>query len=142
MMVASNNVVEKIKEFEGFRACAYKCPAGIWTIGYGHTSGVKKGDKISKERAEKFLREDLKKCYPVIMKCRGDFNQNQFDSLCSFVFNLGSRKFESSTLYKVLQKDRFSDEVGKQIRRWVYSGKSVLKGLVKRREWEAQNYYA
>lgn len=140
-MEASNGLIEKLKEFEGFRPESYLCPAGVWTIGYGHTSGVKRGDIVTEERAEEYLRSDLEKVYPVVRKCRDDFNQHQFDALCSFVFNLGVGNFEGSTLYKVLRRDKDSEEVGKQIRRWVYCNGKVLGGLKKRREWEARYYY-
>lgn len=140
-MEASKELIEKLKEFEGFRPKAYLCPAGVWTIGYGHTSGVRCGDIVTEESAEEFLRSDLEKVYPVVRKCRYDFNQHQFDALCSFVFNLGSGNFKGSTLYKVLRKDKNSEEVGKQIKRWVYCNGKVLSGLVKRREWEARYYY-
>ena len=140
-MKASNELIEKLKEFEVFRSKAYLCPAGVWTIGYGHTFGVKRGDIVTKECAEDFLHRDLESVYPIVRKCRQDFNQHQFDALCSFVFNIGSGKFKSSTLYKVLRKDKDSEEVGNQIRRWVYCKGKVLDGLVKRREWEARYYY-
>lgn len=140
-MEASKELIEKLKEFEGFRPKAYLCPAGVWTIGYGHTSRVRCGDIVTEESAEELLRSDLENVYPVVRKCRYDFNQHQFDALCSFVFNLGIGNFEGSTLYKVLRKDKDSEEVGKQIRRWVYCNGKVLTGLVKRREWEARYYY-
>lgn len=140
-MEASKELIEKLKEFEGFRSKAYLCPAGVWTIGYGHTSGVRCGDIVTEESAEEYLRSDLEKVYPIVRKCRYDFNQHQFDALCSFVFNLGGGNFEGSTLYKVLCKDKDSEEVGKQIRRWVYCNGKVLAGLKKRREWEARYYY-
>lgn len=141
MMEASKELIEKLKEFEGFRSKAYLCPAGVWTIGYGHTFGVRCGDIVTEESAEEFLRSDLEKIYPVVRKCRYDFNQHQFDALCSFVFNLGVGNFKGSTLYKVLRKDKDSEEVGNQIRRWVYCNGKVLDGLKKRREWEARYYY-
>jgi lysozyme len=140
-MEASKELIDKLKEFEGFRSKAYLCPAGVWTIGYGHTFGVRCGDIVTEESAEEFLRSDLEKIYPVVRKCRDDFSQHQFDALCSFVFNLGVGNFECSTLYKVLRRDKDSEEVGKQIRRWVYCNGKVLAGLTKRREWEARYYY-
>lgn len=141
MREASKELIEKLKEFEGFRSKAYLCPAGVWTIGYGHTSGVRCGDIVTEESAEELLRSDLEKVYPFVRKCRQDFNQHQFDALCSFVFNIGVGKFKISTLYKVLRKDKDSEEVGNQIRRWVYCKGKVLDGLVKRRDWEARYYY-
>ncbi|MBQ5930381.1 MAG: lysozyme, partial [Clostridia bacterium] len=60
-MRISKNGIDLIKKFEGCRLTAYKCPSGIYTIGYGHTSGVKKGQKITQKQAEAYLREDVKK---------------------------------------------------------------------------------
>lgn len=81
-----------IKSFEGCRLEAYKCPAGVWTIGYGHTAGVKQGMKITLEEADKMLREDVEKFEKKVDKYNNtyNFNENQFSALVSFAFNVGS----------------------------------------------------
>lgn len=81
-----------IKQFEGCRLTAYKCPAGVWTIGYGHTAGVKQGQKITQEQADGLLTEDLQKYEKKVDKYDGRYwwNQNEFDALVSFAFNVGS----------------------------------------------------
>lgn len=76
--------IELIKQFEGCRLTAYTCSSGVWTIGYGHTRTAYKGMIISQQKADDLLKEDLPRYYP-----KGDFNQNQFNSLTSFCFNCG-----------------------------------------------------
>lgn len=86
------NGINLIKQFEGCRLTAYKCAAGVWTIGYGHTAGVKAGQKITQVQAESFLKDDLIKFEKLVEKydARYHWNQNQFDALVSFAFNIGN----------------------------------------------------
>ena len=98
-----------IKSFEGFRAIAYICPAGVPTIGYGTTringSRVKEGMKITSDEAEVFLEQDLKVFEDAINhNVLVEINQNQFDALVSFVYNVGIANFKKSTLLKKLNK--------------------------------------
>lgn len=129
-----------IASFEGFRATAYKCPSGIWTIGYGHTKGVKKGDMISYQEASKLLMRDIEEVENKLASL-GTLTQGQLDSLVSFVFNVGFENFNNSTLKKKVIANRFDKSIGKEFKRWIYSKGKVLQGLVKRREWEARRYY-
>lgn len=129
-----------ISSFEGFRATAYKCPSGVWTIGYGHTKGVKKGDIISYQEASKLLMRDIEEVEDKLASL-GTLTQGQLDSLVSFVFNVGIAKFNNSTLKKKVIANRFDKSIGKEFKRWIYSKGKVLQGLVKRREWEARRYY-
>lgn len=83
-----------IKQFEGCRLTAYQCSAGVWTIGYGHTVGVYKGMKITQKKAEAYLLQDVAKFEkyinnPSYVPFTAQLNQNQFDALVSFAFNLG-----------------------------------------------------
>ena len=127
-----------IKEFEGFREKAYKCPAGVWTIGYGHTGGVKEGDVVTSNEAEKLLIQDLDWAEKVVYKHVNVFlNQNQFDALVSFVFNVGSGNFQKSTLLKRLNSGQYSD-VPHELKRWNKGGGVVLPGLVRRRRVEGE----
>lgn len=91
-MNISNNGLNLIKKFEGCRLKAYKCSANVWTIGYGHTKGVKEGMQITQAQAEKFLKDDVKKFVTHVNKYHQiyNFNQNEFDALVSFAFNVGS----------------------------------------------------
>lgn len=135
--------LDLIKRYEGFMPNAYLCPAGKWSIGYGHTNGVNKDTKpIDKEEAEMLLKEDL-------MTITNDLNrilpesltQNQFDSLCSFCYNLGFGAFMSSTLRKVIERNPHDYEpIRKEFMRWVHVNKVKMNGLVKRREAEADLY--
>jgi len=126
-----------IKEFEGLRFKAYKCPAGVWTIGYGHTGGVQPDWVITQEVAERFLREDLFHAersvgaYACIK-----LNDNQFAALVSFAFNVGVKNFESSQLLKLLNRGWY-DQVPAQLMRWTKVHGVEMQGLVRRRAAEA-----
>ena len=136
-MNISQEGLSLIKKFEGCEYNAYKCAAGVWTIGYGHTAGVKEGDLVTQQEADKILEEDMKE-YESYRKSAVtvDLNQNQFDSLVSWVFNLGPSNLSSSTLLtKINNKDW--DNVPEQIKRWNKAGGKVLEGLIRRREAEA-----
>ena len=96
-----------IKRFEGCRLKAYKCPAGVWTIGYGRTQGVKQGDVITQEQADSWLRYDLK-VFELHVKnnLKYKLNQNQFDALVSFTYNCGLKNL------KTLIKNRNLEQMG------------------------------
>lgn len=127
-----------IKTFEGYRGEAYLCPAGVPTIGYGHTAGVELGDTCTRAEAEEFLKEDLRTAENTVNAQDLDLNQHQFDALVSFVYNVGSGNFQNSTLLKMLKDDTTAREgLEDEWKKWKYSNKKVLKGLVRRRaaEW-------
>jgi len=132
-----------IKRYEGVRLEAYLCPAGIWTIGVGHTGGgVTKGMKITMEQAEHFLTEDLFVAEGAVRRLvEVPLKQNQFDALVSFVFNLGEGNFKKSTLLRVINST--PNDYGKittQFLRWNKAAGKILKGLTDRREDEAKLY--
>jgi len=125
-----------IKRFEGLRCFAYQCTAGVWTIGYGHTSGVKKGDTITKEKADKLLEKDLQYTMSVVKSyVTVPISQGMFDALCSFVFNIGAGAFGRSTLLRLLNQGQY-DNAAKEFDRWIYAGGKVLNGLRNRRAME------
>ena len=95
-----------IQSFEGYRSEAYLCPAGVWTIGYGHTRDVKQGDICTKEEADMFLQDDLKTAEDAVNAQNLKIGQLQFDALVSFVFNVGTANFNKSTLLKKLGVQR------------------------------------
>ena len=129
--------VELIRHFEGCRFDAYLCPAGVWTIGYGHTAGVKEGDSIDQEAAEAFLIEDLETFEQAVTRLvEVPLTQQQFDALVSWTFNLGAGNLAESTLLKKLNNYQYA-EVPEQMMRWVRAGGKVLEGLVRRRAAEA-----
>lgn len=136
--------IKLVQTFEGLKLEAYTCPAGIWTIGYGHTKGVKKGDKITDAEAEKILAQDLAQCGEQIEKCVNvPLNDNQFAALASFVFNVGIGSLTASSLLRRLNHGDY-DCVPSELCKWVKAsnpktGKKVtLPGLVKRRAAEGQ----
>lgn len=143
-MKASKILIQKIKEFEGFRSTAYKCPAGVWTIGYGHTIGVKRGDTITEEDADKLLRQELRFYESFVEKLHVTCQQHKFDALVDFAFNVGCSALESSTLLKKIRMGKPSSEIRAEFCKWVYATvggkKRKLKGLELRREWEADRY--
>ena len=129
--------LKMIKHFEGLELNAYQCAAGVWTIGYGHTKGVQQGMVISEETADEMLVEELKEYENYIndmVNC--PLNQNQFDALVSWVYNLGPANLQASTLLKVLNAGDYAG-VPAQIKRWNKAGGKVLEGLTRRREAEA-----
>ena len=136
-MKISKEGIALIKKFEGIELQAYQDSVGVWTIGYGHTKGVKEGDNISLKKAEEMLEEELVEYEGYIndmVKVRLD--QNQFDALVAWVYNLGPTNLSKSTLLKVLNKAIY-EEVPFEIKRWNKAGGQVLNGLVRRREAEA-----
>ena len=136
-MNISQEGLSLIKKFEGCELEAYKCAANVWTIGYGSTDGVKEGMEISQERAEMLLLEDVEVFEESVNKIvEVPLEQNQFDALVSWTFNLGSTNLKNSTLLKVLN-DKDYEGVPAQIKRWNKAGGKVLQGLIRRREAEA-----
>jgi len=136
-MKISEEGISLIKHFEGCGLKAYQDSVGIWTIGYGTIKGVKEGDQINQDEAEHLLQEEMPEYEGYINKMINvPLDQNQFDALCSWVFNLGPTNLQSSTLLKVLNEGKY-DEVPDQIKRWNKAGGKVLQGLVRRREAEA-----
>ncbi len=140
-MKTSNKGIELIKKHEGFRAKAYKCPADKWTIGYGHTLNVKSTDVITKEQGEYFLRQDVEHAEKEVNKHNLNINQNQFDALVSFVFNLGVGNFARSTLLRRIKAHPNDITIRREFARWVYAGGKILPGLVTRRKEEADLYF-
>lgn len=135
-MKISNNGLDLIKHFEGLRLKAYKDPIGIWTIGYGHIKLAKEGMVITEREANAMLEHEIEEYEGYINKRNLCLNQNQFDALVSWVYNLGPANLVSSTLLKRLNSNDYWD-VPKQIKRWNRGGGKVLAGLVRRRNAEA-----
>ena len=119
---------------------AYQDSAGIWTIGYGHTAGVKKGDRITAYQAEQFLKEDLVKFETIANKVKRIATQGQYDAVLDFIYNCGPGNFNSSTLKKYIESGRKTWEIQEQFLRWVNAGGKKLGGLVTRRIWEANRF--
>lgn len=139
-MRASQKLIDHIKKSESCVLTAYQDTAGIWTIGYGHTAGVKKGDKITLYQAEQFLKEDLHKFEAMADKCRMLTTQGRYDAVLDFIYNCGPANFNSSTLKKYIESNRKVWEIQEQFLRWVNAGGKKLGGLVTRRIWEANRF--
>ena len=139
-MKASQKLIDAIKRFEGVRLQAYSDSGGVWTIGYGHTKDVKKGDRITQYQAEQLLKEDLAQFEAMANKVRGLNTQGKYDAVVDFLYNCGPDNFNSSTLKKYIECNKATWEIQEQFLRWVYAAKQKLGGLVTRRIWEANRY--
>jgi lysozyme len=132
-----------VKEFEGLRLKAYKCPAAVWTIGYGHTSAagnpiVTPELVITKEEAEETLARDMEQYEEGVRKyVKVDLTQGQFDALVDFAYNAGVGALAKSTLLKRVNAEKF-DEVPAEFMKWTKGGGKELPGLVRRRRAEVK----
>jgi lysozyme len=143
-MRASKEIKELIKSYEGLRLKAYDDGTGVWTIGYGHIKGVKKGQTITKEQADKFFDDDLYRVaeYPVsdfFYKRKITLTQDHFDAIVCFTFNLGFRP--TSTLIKKGLANQDDKSIWGEFLKWNKAGGKVMNGLTKRRTAEANWYF-
>lgn len=131
-MNISQKGIDLIKKYEGCRLRAYKCPAGIWTIGYGHTNGVKSGMVITMAQAEEYLKQDIQKYESHVMgyDARYHWTQNEFDALVSFAYNVGN--IIGLTSYGTRSKGQILEKMGL----YVKAKGTTLPGLIKRRQEE------
>ena len=135
-MRTSPHGIALIKHFEGCETKAYQCSANVWTIGYGHTRGVREGDEITEDKAEYLLLEDLKHFEGYVDRLvEVSLNQDQFDALVSWTFNLGPTNLKESTLLEKLNAGHY-EEVPAQMARWNRSNGEILEGLKRRRAAE------
>ena len=131
-MKISDTGLKLIEKFEGLRLKAYQDSVGVWTIGYGHTKGVKSGDSITQAKAEEYLRSDVSTAESKVNKYLDTygFNQNQFDALVSFAFNIGN----IDGLTK--KGTRTISEISSKFTAYNKAGGKVLSGLTTRRKAE------
>lgn len=144
-MKASNILIEKIKEFEGFssKPCKADKSEKYLTIGYGHYGAdVKPNMSITKEAATTLLRKDLQVAENYVTKLNVAKNQQQFDALADFCYNLGCNALGGSTLLKKIKAHATEKEIRAEFAKWVHCGGKVLPGLVKRRQWESNRYFS
>ena len=132
-----------IKEFEGLYLSAYLCPAGVPTIGWGHTKGVQLGQKIDLQDAEALLLDDMMDADD----CIGDWvdielTDNERAAIISWIFNIGCQAARNSTLVKLLNADGDRNAIAAQFLRWNKAGGKVLNGLTRRREAERKLFLA
>ncbi len=141
-MKTSHKGIELIKQHEGLRLQAYKCPGGVWTIGYGHTKDVSSGMSIDRTTADELLKDDLRTCEDCLNSLNLSVNQNQFDALVSFIFNVGIGNFKKSTLLLKVRINPDDNSIMDEFLKWVYSRGKVLPGLQRRRLAEVKLYYS
>lgn len=147
-MTTSPKGLELIKSFEGLRLNAYLCSANVPTIGYGSTyyandQKVKMGDKITKEQAEVLLRKTVRDFEQNVNALLNgtQVNQNQFDALVSFAFNFGTGALAKSTLLSKVKANPNDHTISREFGKWVNAGGKKVKGLVTRRQKEAELYF-
>lgn len=141
-MKASVDAYELIKQFEGLRLEAYPCPAGIWTIGYGHTSGVSPNSFITIQEADEYLHRDVAAIEMQLNKLNLSLRQCQWDAIASFVFNVGIGNFKASTLLAKIRINPDDNSIIDEFLRWVYANGKVMRGLQKRRLTEMKLYFS
>ena len=136
-----------IQQFEGCNIEAYKCPSGVWTIGYGNTryengNRVQPGDVITQKRAEQLFNHFHKEFETQVKKLvKTEINVNQLDALTSFAYNVGIGNLGRSTLLKKVNANPNDSTIADEFRKWVRSGGKVMKGLQRRREAEIAVYF-
>lgn len=141
-MKTSEKGINFIKSFEAFKERPYLCPAGVWTIGYGHVIGQNEHfDEISENYAHSMLAYDLKFAESAVSRNIDiELSQNEFDALVSFAFNLGSGALQRSTLRQKINYGIAGEDIYKEFMKWVYAAGRKLVGLVRRRSAEAEMY--
>ncbi|AHA27972.1 lysozyme [Candidatus Liberibacter americanus] len=134
-------LIELIKRFEGLRLKAYKCSASVWTIGYGHTgSNVTEGLEITQEQAEEILLKDIQERLDQVLKVSPiieTLDDDKISAIVDFVFNLGIGNYRRSTFRQRVDEENW-EEAAKECKKWNKAGGKVLRGLVLRREAEAE----
>ena len=142
MQMSQEGIDALLKKFEGCKLKAYRCPANVCTLGYGHTSAagapeVTDGMKITQQDADDSLRRDLVKYETAVYgMVQQPLNQHQFDVLVDFAYNAGVGALQKSTLLKKVNAAQF-DDVPAELMKWTKGGGKVLPGLVKRRQAES-----
>jgi lysozyme len=131
-----------IKQFEGLALKAYKCPANVWTIGYGHTAKVKENDICTEEQAEQFLLDDLENTYQCIYNMvKRPINDNQFSALCCFIYNVGCNNYRLSRMKILIDAGEFK-KAANEFGKWINAKGKILPGLVSRRREERKLFLA
>jgi lysozyme len=141
-MTTNNAGLLLIKKFEGCKLTAYKCPAGKWTIGWGHTANVNEGDKITLAQAETLLRMDLVSREKWLINLNLKIDENQFAALISLIYNIGQGNFLKSPVYKLVKANPNDPAIKLAFMRHVYAAGKKLPGLEKRRLEEIELYFS
>lgn len=135
---ASSNAYDLVKKYEGCRLVGYLDMVGVPTVGYGSTSDVALGERISQAEAEDRLKEDMEAAEACVnANVTAELTQNQFDALCSWVFNLGCKRFKSSTMLQKINASQW-DQASIELKKWDHAGGRTVEGLMRRRRDEAK----
>jgi lysozyme len=138
---------QELKKHEALRLQAYRCPAGVWTIGWGLTfypdgRRVRPGDIATIDEANRYFDHVLSSFEQgVDNMTRDDITQNQFNALVSFAYNMGLTALRHSTLLSIVNKDPNDPAIAEEFKKWVHAGGKKLNGLIKRRKEEAEMYF-
>lgn len=136
------DLLELVRMLEGLRLEAYQCSAGVWTIGYGHTKGVRKGSKCTLAQAEKWLAEEVEELRSKVAELLPEGIEDcKIDALTSFAYNVGLEALKTSTLLQILKEDSNDLRIVKQFSRWKMAGGCVVMGLLIRRRKECELYF-
>jgi lysozyme len=128
------------EKFEGCRLSAYQDSVGVWTIGYGHTKGVKEGATCTLEEAQQWLQEDVEMAVKdVNQHLEVDVNQGEFDAMVDFTFNLGCGAFNGSTLLRLVNSGDLANAAN-EFEKWDHAGGKVVAGLLRRRLAEKEEF--
>lgn len=143
-MLPSDSIKEKMRSWEGLRLKAYKCPAGVLTVGYGHTGpDVRPGMTVTKAEAERLFSADVDRFSSGVGRLLpGGVKQTQFDALVSLAYNIGLGNFSRSSLLRRVKADPADPAIRQEFMKWVYAGGAKLPGLVGRRKAEADHYFS
>lgn len=139
-MKTSAKGIALIKQSESFRAQAYQCQAGVWTIGYGSTQGVCQGMVISEPDATRRLEMDVQMIEMQLTRLGLRLRQNQFDALVDFIYNLGIGAFLRSGLLQMIRVNPDNSNIATEFRKWRIAAGKPSQGLVNRREAEIRLY--
>jgi len=140
-MKTTEILIHQLMVMEGRSLEAYKDEAGVPTIGYGHTKGVRMGDRISEHWALELLKKDVAEVEQQVKALEVARTVGQLEALVSFAFNLGITRLRDSDLLKLIRKGGSKNAIRQEFKRWVYAGGKKLRGLELRREWEAKRFF-
>ena len=124
-----------IRKWESLRLKAYQCSAGVWTIGWGHTKGVKQGDVCTIEQANIYFKEDVEEKELQINSLDLQLTDNEYSALVSFIFNIGIGNFNKSTMLRLLKQNK-KIEASNEFQKWNKCKGAILNGLTNRRRDE------
>lgn len=147
-MTPSKNCIDLIKKFEGFRSESYQDSVGVWTVGYGSTmwpdgKKVQPGQRMTIQEAEAVMTWELTRKGKEILSGLPTtiINQNQYDALISFAYNMGVGALLKSTLFRKVKVNPNDETIRAEFGRWINAGGKPLKGLITRRKAEANLYF-